>query len=174
LEESDRFKVYSAMAEVSRKWVSVMDAKAGFLSTLNVATLVFIWTGAKFGVKDGCSYYIALGTTAMILLSLFVSLRVVLPRTCLWQAFGKPVQYVNGYQPISYFSYVAKNYPAEKQAEFFSLVDGMDEKSLTREALEQHYTICQVIEQKSSGVAWAGWLWMCAAALITVAFIFRG
>jgi len=43
----DRLKIYMAMVETSRKWVSVMDTKAGFLSGLNALLLGYIWTGAK-------------------------------------------------------------------------------------------------------------------------------
>ena len=174
LDTLDRLKTYVAMAETTRKWVSVMDTKAGFLSALNAAALTFIWTDAKLVNAQGCPYYLSLLATAFILMSLFLALKVVLPRISLRHAFGTPLEYVSKYEPISYFAYVAKNYPSEKHADFMSKVDGMDEVALAREALEQHYTTCHVVQRKSSGVAYAGWLWMLAAILVVLAMIIRG
>ncbi|MFM0016232.1 hypothetical protein PQR46_28210 [Paraburkholderia sediminicola] len=37
----------SAASEFSRKWITVLDAKAGFLVAINGALLAFVWTGAK-------------------------------------------------------------------------------------------------------------------------------
>ena len=169
----DRLKAYVTMAETTRKWVSVMDTKAGFLSALNAATLTFIWSGARFGIIQGLSYALLLAATGFILLSLFLALKVVLPRIHLRHAFGTPMEYVNNYEPISYFGCVAKNYPCEKHADFISRVDGMDEIALAREALEQHYTTCHVVQRKSTGIAYAGWLWMLAAILVVLAMIIK-
>ncbi len=174
MEDLDRFKAYSAMTEASRKWVSVIDTKAGFLSGLSAATLAFVWTGAKLADAQGIVRYLSLSATLMLLISLFLALHVVLPRVNLRHAFGRDLTYTNGHQPISFFGYVADNFPTEKHTLFISLVDTMDEKALAREALEQHYTICHVLQRKSRGVAWAGWIWLLASMLIIVALIIRG
>ncbi len=107
-------------------------------------------------------------------MSLYLALKVVLPRINLRHAFGTPLKYVNKYEPISFFSYVAKNYPVEKHADFITKVDGMDEIDFVREALEQHYTTCHVVQRKSNGVAYAGWLWMLASILTVLAMIIKG
>jgi hypothetical protein len=174
MEELDRLKIYVSMAENTRKWVSVMDTKAGFLSALNAAALTYIWTGAKLGNTDGCAYCLTLLATALISLSLFLALNVVLPRVNLKHAFGKPLEYVNNYEPVSYFGYVATNYPPQKHAEFILKVDGMDERALAREALEQHYTTCHVVQKKSMRIAYAGWLWMFSALFTVMAMMIRG
>lgn len=174
MEDLDRFKAYSAMTETSRKWVSVIDTKAGFLSGLCAATLAFVWTGAKLADAQGCVRYLALSATVMLLTSLFLALKVVLPRISLRHAFGSDLTYAASHHPISFFGYVADKFPAKKHAQFVALVDAMDEKALAREALEQHYTICHVLQRKSSGVAWAGWIWLLASALVIVALGLRG
>jgi hypothetical protein len=174
VEDIDRFKAYSAMTEASRKWVSVIDTKAGFLSGLCAATLAFVWTGAKLADAQGCVRYLALSATVMLLTSLFLALKVVLPRVSLRHAFGRDLTYTNGHQPISFFTYVADNFPADKHAKFVALVDAMDEKALAREALEQHYTICHVLQRKSRGVAWAGWIWLLASSLVVGALVLKG
>jgi len=174
VEELDRFKAYSAMAETSRKWVSVMDTKAGFISALCAASLVFIWSGAKLADSPGCVRVLAITATVLIVASLFLALQIILPRTNLFQAFRKRLVYAGDYHPISFFSYVAEKFPSEKHKEFLDLVDSMDEKALAREALEQHYTICHVLQRKSKGVAIAGWMWLMSALVIVVAMILRG
>lgn len=173
MEDIDRFKAYSAMTETSRKWVSVIDTKAGFLSGLCAATLAFIWTGAKLGDAQGNVRCIVISATFMLLISLFLALKVVLPRVTLRHAFGMNLKYSNNHHPISFFGYVADNFPTAKHAEFVELVDAMDEKTLAREALEQHYTICHVLQRKSRGVAWAGWIWLLACGLVILALSLR-
>ena len=174
MDDLDRFKAYSAMTEASRKWVSVMDTKAGFISALCGSTIVFIWTGAKLPEAMGIARYLALGATGVALLSLFLSLRVVLPRITLKQAFGQKLTYSDSHKPISFFGYVADSYPAKEHKTFVDHVDAMGEKELAREALEQHYTISHVLQQKSHGVALAGWVWLLSVALITFALFAKG
>jgi hypothetical protein len=174
MDDLDRFKAYSAMTEASRKWVSVMDTKAGFISALCGSTIVFIWTGAKLPEIPGTARYLALGATAMALISLFLSLRVVLPRITLRQAFGQKLTYSESHKPISFFGYVADTYPANEHKTFVGHVDAMGEKELAREALEQHYTICHVLQQKSRGVALAGWVWLFSVVIIVAALFFKG
>lgn len=162
------------MAETTRKWVSVMDAKAGFLATLNAATLTFIWSVAKPGDVRGWGDVLALLATVLVLLSLFLALKVVLPRTRLRHAFGQTVEYINDYEPVTYFGFVATTYPSERHGDFLSKVDGLDELAFAREALEQHYTTCHVVQKKASGVAYAGWIWMLAIVLVVLALLVRG
>ncbi|WP_323073862.1 hypothetical protein IHE33_14505 (plasmid) [Mycetohabitans endofungorum] len=44
MNEEDQAKTFQTMAEVSRKWVTVLDEKAAFLVTINGALLSFVWT----------------------------------------------------------------------------------------------------------------------------------
>jgi hypothetical protein len=43
--DEDRLKTYQGFAEISRKWVSVLDAKAGFISAMSAALVGFVWAG---------------------------------------------------------------------------------------------------------------------------------
>lgn len=174
MEDSDRLKAYSAMADVSRKWVSALDAKAGFISGLCAVTLAFVWTGARLSDEHGTVKYLALAATALLLISLFLTLRVVLPRVSLRHAFGSTQEYKNGYEPVSFYGYVANNFPLDSHGAYVALVVSMDEKALAREALEQHYTLCHVLQRKSRGIAWAGWVWLIAFSLIVGALMLRG
>ena len=86
--DADKLKIFAAMAETTRKWVSVMDTKAGFISALNAGLLGFIWTGAKL-VEGGCwQKGLALAATVFSFSSLFVALRIVLPRASLKHILG--------------------------------------------------------------------------------------
>ena len=147
-------------AELGRKWSSVMDSKASFLSAINVALLGFIWTQAKLSTSTGIVYKISLIATIFSAISLFVALRVVLPRTKLKQIFGKPLEYTKGNHPVSFFGFVASNYPIEKHTDFLNYVNNMDEEAFLNEAIEQHYTISHVVHKKSNNVACAGYIWL--------------
>lgn len=171
--DADRLKNYAAMTEASRKWASVMDVKASFISALNTTTLAFIWTGAKLSDSDGTPYYLAIGASALLLVSLVVTLRVILPRTKLEQAFKRDTAYTEGYEPMSYFGYVATRYSLDQHEKFFSVVDAMDEAAFAQEALEQHFTISHIAQKKASGVALAGWIWMASTILIATALACR-
>lgn len=171
---ADRLKVYQGFADLGRKWSQVMDAKAGFLSALNMALIGFIWTGSKLGETSGCLYILAFVATAIALISLFISLMVVSPRTTLKHTFGIDMEYTNGYRAVSFFGDVAKNYPPDRHEEFMNDVDAMDDEAFAREALEQHYTISHVVQKKSDGVARASILWFLAVIVVIVALLIEG
>lgn len=166
----DRLKVYMGWGEISRKWVSVMDAKAGFLSALNAALLGFIWTGAKVVEAGDCSKFLALTASVFSIISLFASLMTVLPRGSLSKIFGKNSHYREGFKAVSFYGYVAAHYPKGEEARFFKDMEEMDVTALGREALEQHYTISHGLQIKSDWVSRAGWLLMAALALSICAF----
>ncbi|WP_205631429.1 hypothetical protein [Collimonas fungivorans] len=158
MKDEDKLKIYMAMAEVSRKWVTVMDTKAGFLSALNIAVLSFMWTGAKLLDAGGLAKGLGLISSALAIFSLFAALWTVFPRGSLQAVFGKHSRYTNDFKAISFYGYVSKTYPKGKEAHFFCDVLAMDAKALCREVLEQHYTICHsaVIKEK-----WVGRASMC-------------
>lgn len=167
----DRLKIYQGFAELGRKWSSVMDAKASFLSVLNVALLSFIWTQAKLSATSGWIYKFSILATAVSIVSLIIALKVILPRTTLKQIFGQPLSYTNGNQAVSFFGFVASNYPIEKHTDFIEYVNGMDEEDFLKEAIEQHYTISHVVQKKSSHVATAGNFWFLACCLTLIAML---
>ncbi len=162
MNDSDKYKAYSSMAETTRKWVSVMDTKAGFISALNAGLLGFIWTGAKL-IEAGLPKVFALSATVFSLLSLFTALKVVLPRASLKHVFGKHSTYSS--KQISFYGFVADYYPKEDSNRFLDEVQQIDEVSLAREALEQHFTISHIVQCKSKLVAVAGYLLQIALVL---------
>ena len=174
MNETERHKIYAGMAEISRKWVSVMDTKAAFLSALNAGTLALIWIGLKLGEGRGPSFYLVVLATFFLLISLVVALEVVMPRTNFPQVFGKRLVTNSGSAPISFFGYVSSKYPASLANQFVADVDSMDEKAFAREQLEQHYVICHVVQTKSNKVVWSGHFWFVAALLATVSAILKG
>lgn len=174
MDANDRLKTYQGFAEFGRKWSQVMDAKASFLSALNVALIGFIWTGAKLGDTSGCPYILGLTASMIATISLFISIMVVSPRTTLKHAFGFDLEYSNGYRAVSFFGDVARNYPHEKHEEFIAKVDAMDTEAFAREALEQHYTISHIVQRKSDGVARASFLWFLSVIVVIVALFVKG
>ncbi len=170
----DRLKMYQAFTDLGRKWSAVMDAKAGFVSTINLALIGFIWTSAKLGDISGWPYRIGLIATALAALSLFFAIKAVLPRTTLKHAFGSPLEYTGNYKAISFYSFIAANYPHDKHTEYLAEINSMDESDFAQEALEQHFTISHIVQKKSDGVARAGLLWLIATAFTVIALIIRG
>lgn len=156
MDSGERLKAYQGFAENTRKWVSVMDAKAGFISAMNAGVLTFIWSGAKLALLEGAGRNLALVATAFSLVSLFIALCIVLPRITLDSVFGKKASYADSYAPISFFAYVADNFTDEQWPKFHSKVDALDEEMLGEEQLEQHFTISHVLKKKSTGLVRAG------------------
>lgn len=170
----DRLKMYQTFTDLGRKWSTIMDAKAGFLSSISLALIGFIWTGAKLGEISGWPYRFGLLATFIATLSLYFSIKVVLPRTTLAHAFGAPLEYSNNHKAISFFSYIAANYPHEKHSKFIAEVDAMNEEDFAHEALEQHFTISHIVQKKSDGVVRAGILWFIASAFTVLALVIKG
>lgn len=174
MDNVERLKIYQGFADLGRKWSQIMDAKAGFLSALNVALIGFIWTGAKLGDASGCPHILGLVAAVIATMSLFISILVVAPRTTLKHAFGMDLEYSNGYRAVSFFGDVARNFPHKKHEEFMAALDAMDEEAFAREALEQHYTISHIVQKKSDGVARASMLWLLAVVVVIAALLVKG
>lgn len=173
MDAGEKLKNYSAIAETTRKWVSVMDTKAGFISALNAGLLGFIWTGAKLIDAGIWPKYLALLATMFSLFSLLSALWVVLPRSSLRKVFGKEIQYTDGFKAISFYGYVAEHYPKGQGDMFIAEVEAMDTAVLAHEVLEQHYTTCHVVQKKSIWVARAGWVLIIAFVFIGIALILK-
>jgi len=173
--DADKLKTYAGMTETTRKWISVMDTKAGFISALNAGLLGFIWTGAKLteGVGWNWPKCLALTATAAALASLLIALNIVLPRSSLEHVFGRGSKYVDGFKAISFYGYVAKHYPKGQDGRFLDDVKKLDDAALIDEALEQHFTISHVVQAKSNCVAKAGLLLKLALLLTGAALILK-
>jgi hypothetical protein len=171
MKEEDRLKLYVGMVDVSRKWVSVMDTKAGFLSALNALLLGFMWTGAKLVDAGGLPRGMALLASIFSIASLFSALLTVMPRGSLSKIFGSSSRYKDGFKAISFYGYVVEHYPKGQEARFIADVEAMDATSLGREALEQHFTISHGLQIKSDWVNRAGWLLMVALFFAGVALV---
>lgn len=171
MSKSERLKIYQGYADIGRKWSQVMDAKAGFLSALNAALIGFIWTGASTSNACEHAHNLAMISTVIAFISLFMCLLVVFPRTSLKQAFGVPLKYSGNHHAISYYNYVANNFPHGKFETFMEVVNDMDEDMLSREALEQHYTISHIVNTKSNVVAQASILWL-VAMILSIIYLF--
>jgi len=169
--DAEKLKVFSAMAETTRKWVSVMDTKAGFLSALNAGLLGFIWTGAK--LIDGACWpkYLAVAATVFSLASLWTALRIILPRASLKHVFGRCSTYIEGFKPISFYGFVADHYPKGEDGRFLREAKKLDNEALIDEALEQHFTTSHIVQVKSNHVAIAGYL-LQASLLLAGAALF--
>lgn len=171
MKPADRLKVYSAMAEVSRKWCTVMDTKAGFVSALNAALLAFLWSGGRFGDETCWPLWAALLSTGLSAASLWIAVLTAIPTESLKASLKRNVTYKDGYKPVSFYAYVAVNYQ-DSQARFERDVWALGEDDLAREALEQHYAISHVARQKSKKVAAAALVWvvalLAAAAALTL------
>lgn len=166
MNDTDKLKIYTAMAETTRKWVSVMDTKAGFISALNAGLLGFVWTGAKLIDGNCWSKDLAMAATVFSIASLWVALRVVLPRASLKHVFGQHIGYVEDFKPISFYGFVADYYPKGEDGRFIDEVKKLDDIALIDEALEQHFTTSHVVQAKSKCVAISG-LFLKTALLLT-------
>lgn len=169
----ERLKNYLAMVEVSRKWVTVMDNKAAFISAMNAALLAFLWTGAKLASEGELNTMGGQIASVLSLLSLLAAIRIVIPRGSLKAVFSKTSRYTPGFKAISFYGYVAANYPQGKDKEFFADVDAMTFEVLAREALEQHFTICHVVRQKELWVLISGRFLIWAIAITGIALYLK-
>lgn len=169
MDDAERLKLYQGMAEVSRKWVATLDAKAGFIAAINAALLGFIWSSAKLPAATASGPHgFGLIATALSLISLCLAMLVVVPRTRLVRASAshepkeKPLV-----RPVTFYGFVAVQYPADQGGRFADDVLQLSESDLAREALEQHHAICHVAFAKNSRVHLSGWIWF-AAMVMTI------
>lgn len=164
--EEDQIKTFQAMAEVSRKWVTVLDAKAAFLVAINGALLAFIWTGAR--LPDSSLHWVkvlAYFSSALALLSLLLAVTVVFPRIKL---DTKP-----SVDAVTFFAHVAKRYPESDGARFVDDVLAMSSGALAREALEQHHAVSHVAMIKNTRITHAASFWVGALVSVVVALLVK-
>lgn len=165
----ERYKAYTAFAEISRKWVTVMDTKAGFIAALNLGLLGFLWTGAKLFSFEGLTRWLTLSSTVLALISLLAAILVVLPRETLQEIFGKKIRWDESNRPVSFYGYVASQYETSDFKKFERYVSGLDYEQLAQETLKQHFVICHSIAKKSRPLRIAGRFLISALICLAIA-----
>lgn len=173
MKDEDRYKVFSSYADISRKWVAIMDAKAGFTAALNLGLLAFLWTGAKLSESEGCVRWLAVLATALSLCSICSAILAAMPRESLKQIFGGQMRWRSHYRPVSYYGYITTEYGKEEFPALKNHAMEMTMADFAREALEQHFVISHSVAKKSAFVKLAGvWLFS-ALACAGVALVIR-
>lgn len=173
VEIDDRLKLYLSFTDVSRRWTSVMDAKAAFLSALNGGLLAFLWGGAKLMDWDVIEKAIGTGATVISLIGLMTALWAISPREKLSVLAGRRSRWEAEYKPISFYGYIAKKYGKNDFQSMESDLAKMDAAQFAHEALEQHFNISRVIQVKSEWVFRSAMLTFLALALIGCAFLIK-
>lgn len=173
LDAEARYKTFSAYAEISRKWVSVMDTKAGFVAALNLGLLGFLWTGAKLSEVQGLVRWLAMSATVFSIISIVSALWVAMPRETLREIFGRKVRWDPQNKPVSFYGFVASEYGVSDFERYRSYITGLDMTDLAQEALKQHFVICHSIAHKSQYVKRAGLFLLAGLACVGVALAFR-
>lgn len=173
MDDSERLKLYQGMVEVSRKWVTTLDTKAGFISAMNAALLGFIWSSARLPAATASwPHRFGLFATGLSLISLCLAMTVVVPRTRLGRASAsKEPKGTPRVKAVTFYGFVAGQYPADQGERFVEDVLQLSASDLAREALEQHHAICHVAFAKNSSVCFSGWIWI-AAMVVTIIGIF--
>lgn len=165
----DRYKAYTAFAEISRKWVTVMDTKAGFIAALNLGLLGFLWTGAKLFDFEGLTRWLTLSSTVFALISLLAAIWVVLPRETLREIFRKKIRWDQANLPVSFYGYVASEYNTNDFSKFERYVAELDHERLAQEALKQHFVICHSVAKKSRALRIACMFLVSGLACVAIA-----
>lgn len=168
MKDEDRLKMYLSMADVSRKWVSVMDTKAGFISALNAAVLAIVWSGAKLAEAGPTGKSLAFFISVFSISSLLTSLWAVFPRGSLQRIFSPHSRYKEEFKALSFYGYVGQHYPKGHEHLFFQHVEDMSIQMLCREALEQHYTISHSVCLKERWVTRASGLLFLSLSLVFI------
>lgn len=169
MSNEDRYKAYTTFAEISRKWVTVLDTKAGFVAALNLGLLGFLWSGAKLFNFEGLTRWLTLSATALSLISLLAAIWVVLPRETLREIFGKKIRWDKTNLPVSFYGHVASEYATSDFSRFERYVANLDHESLAQEALKQHFVICHSVAKKSRALRTAGMFLICALICVAIA-----
>lgn len=173
MEDEDRFKAWSSYAEISRKWVVLMDTKASFIAALNLGLLALLWSGAK--IQDGgcATKWIGVAATLFIVASVSCAIWVALPRESLAAIFGKDIRWHGNYKPVSYYGFISQSYGQMDFAKFKDYASGLTQAQLAEEALEQHFVLSHAAARKSGFVKIAGFLLLAAASLSGLAVLTR-
>jgi hypothetical protein len=171
--DEERFKAWSIYAEISRKWITVMDTKAGFITALNLGLMALLWSGVK--VQDGGCITKAFGAAATlsVMASILCAIWVALPRESLKSVFGSGMRWHSDYKPISYYGYVSQAYGKREFEKLKDYAAGLTQAQLAEEALEQHFVLSHTAAQKTGYVKIAGLLLLVAMGLSVIAALTR-
>jgi len=169
MDAAERARTYATLADSTRRWVSVMDTKAGFMFAVNGALLTFMWTAARLGEVLALARWLAMGASLCSLLALLAALWIIIPRA----ASGRPAAGSAEYRPISFYGYVARVYAAEEFGRFESDLAKLDDADFAREAMEEHFTVSRIVEAKATWVSVSGGLTLASMALAGLALLVK-
>ena len=80
MDAAERARTYATLADSTRRWVAVMDTKAGFMFAVNGALLTFMWTAARLGEVLALARWLAMGASLCSLLALLAALWIIIPQ----------------------------------------------------------------------------------------------
>jgi hypothetical protein len=172
---ADRLKVYASFADTTRKWITVMDAKAAFLSALNGVLIAFLWAGMRFtdGAQPLYGRVAAVMASLVALLAVGTALWCLLPRERPKVVFGGAAEWSSEYKPFSFYGFISSTYAANDFASLETDLATLDEDALAQEALEQHFTVSHVVRAKSVCVTRSGYLTLGAIAFAGAALLLK-
>lgn len=155
----DKLEIWSQYAAISRTWVHLFDAKAGFITAINLGLIAALWSGSVLIADNEISLLTkcAGGTTTLFsIASVLMALLAILPRDKLKQIFtGK--KWSSHYHPLSFYGYVSKNFSIQDFQAFQKIANEQNIAALADEALEQHFVISHTVNIKSKWVEWSGY-----------------
>ena len=169
MDAAERARIYAAFADSTRRWVSVMDTKAGFLFAVNGALLTFMWIGANLGDVAPTAFWLAIAASLSSLLALLAALWIVIPRP----GAAPPRASARKSPPISFYGYVATAYSESEFERFASDVAKFGDAELAREALEEHFTVSRIVQAKAAWVSISGSLTLTSMALAGAALLVK-
>ena len=169
MEPAERARTYAAYADSTRRWISVMDTKAGFLFAVNGALLTFMWIGARLADVVLAAQWLAIGASLSSLLALLAALWIIIPRP----TTGRRSRENADPRPISFYGYVAKRYVDADFGQFENELAQFDDGDFAREALEEHFTVSRIVQAKSEWVTISGLLTLTSMALAGAALLVK-
>lgn len=171
LNDDDRLKIYSSYAETGRKWTSVMDSKGTFFSAMNAGILAFLWGSIKIKEWGGAAFFFGALATICSLFALTAAILVIAPRESLSILVGKRSPWTAKYKPLSFYGYIAKQYGKDGLKNMVRDFRELGTEAFAYEALEQHYSISQVIQRKSNWVFRSAALTFMSLSLVVAALL---
>jgi pycsar effector protein len=168
MDAAERARTYATLADSTRRWVSVMDTKAGFMFAVNGALLTFMWTAARLGEVLALARWLAIGASLCSLLALLAALWIIIPRA----AIGRRAASSDG-RPVSFYGYVATAYAAGDFQHFERDLAKLDDADFAREALQEHFTVSRIVEAKATWVSVSGVLTLASMALAGLALLVK-
>jgi hypothetical protein len=169
MDPTERARTYAAFADATRRWVSVMDTKAGFLFAVNGALLTFMWIGARLGDVAPAAQWLALGASLCSLLALLAALWIVIPRPSTTSRRTPD----RDHRAVSFYGYVAERYADDDFPKFARDLEQLDDADFSREALAEHFIVSHIVTRKSHWVAISGGLTLTSMALAGVALLVK-